>query len=202
MNFLHEQQGKMNQNLEKVHAQSRLEDRALLEKILSVILGVLGFSLTLFSTEFLSQKIFVSCSKYFLLFSWIFYCVSLIIGLFYLKKETSFQKRGALQNTLFALDNLELMDSNLKVKEGKNDQYIALMVLHNKRLGDDDWSAKAKEIFEKNKIELNSYKMVSNPDEFYSLKDRRLISRLETIFYSLLFLATISFMFSVFFLIL
>jgi len=198
MNFLLEQRAKAIQDLEKTNIQSRLEDRMLWDKLITLILAILGFGLTLFSTELLSEKIIVSCSKYFLLTSWILYCVSLFVGFFLLKKETLFQRAESLRNTLYALDNSELLDDMLKVKEDKKSQFIALQILHGERIGSNDfWSPSAKTMYEQHKKELNSYEIVSNPEKFYSPAHKKIIVWSERIFYSLIIIATISLIISV-----
>lgn len=197
-NFLLEQQDKANRDLESTIAQSRTEDRILWDKLITIVLTILGFSLTLFSTEFLSKKITSSYSKHFLLTSWIFYVITIIIGFFLLKKETVFQKNESLRKVLYALDSSELQDDNLKIKQDKKDQWIALQILHAKRSGPIDyWSKTAIDTYEKSKKSLNSYKAINHPEKFYSFSHYKLIIWSEKIFYSTIIIATISLMVSV-----
>lgn len=199
MSYLIEQQEKANKNLERVGTESRLEDRALWDKLLTVVLGILGFSLTLFSTDELSSKIIDSCSKYFLLFTWVCYGLSLFIGFFLLKTETGFQRKASLRNTLYAMDTSELLDDKtLQVKEGKKEYFVALQVLHSKNLDSNNmWSKTALEMYERHKKELNSYKLAGDPQKLYAIKDHLVIIWSEKIFYSLIIIATISLIASV-----
>lgn len=193
MSYLVDQQQKAIQNLERVTTQSRLEDRSLWDKLLTVVLGILGFSLTLFSTEFLSSQITNSYSKYYLLTSWILYGLSLFAGFFLLKKETQFQRKESLRNSLYSMDTMELMDSrSLQVKEDKKEHFIALQVLRGKSIGKNDfWSKTALNIFEKHKNDLNSYKLADNPEELYSITDKKIIGYTERMYYFLILVATI-----------
>ena len=199
MSFLNEQQEKANENLERITIQSRLEDRSLWDKLLTVVLGILGFSLTLFSTDFLSSQITNSFSKYYLLICWIFYSLSLFTGFLLLKKETEFQRKESLRNTFYAMDTAELLDSHtLQVKEDKKGSFIALQVLRGKSTGKNDfWSPYALEMFENYKKELNSYKLAGDPDKLYSITDRKIIGWSEKLFYLFILIATILLIISV-----
>ena len=202
MSFLSEQQEKANQNLERVTLESRIEDRTLWEKLITVILAVLGFSLTIFSTN-IHASATGYYSKYFLLSSWILYTISLFIGFFLLKKETLFQRKESLRNTLYAMDNGELLDDRtLQVKEDKKGQFVALQVLRGKSIGPNNfWSKSAMEMYEKHKKELNSYKLAGEPEKLYSITDRRVITWSERLFYLIIVLATVSLIVSVTFII-
>lgn len=199
MSYLNEQQQKANENLERITIQSRLEDRSLWDKLLTVVLGILGFSLTLFSTDFLSSQITNSCSKYYLMISWVFYCISLLAGFLLLKKETGFQRKEALRNTFYAMDTAELLDSHtLKVKDDKKGHFIALQVLRGKSTGKNDfWSKYALEMFEQYKKELNSYKLAGDPDKLFSIEDRKVIIWSEKVFYLFILIATVFLIISV-----
>jgi len=199
MSYLAEQQQKANENLEKTTFQSRLEDRTLWDKLLTVVLGILGFSFTLFSTDFLSSRLTCSNSKYLLLLSWISYGISLFAGFFLLKKETDFQRRESLRNTLYATDTSELLDSRtLQVKEDKKEHFIALQILRGKSIGRNEfWSKSALDMFEKHKKELNSYQLINNPDNLYSITDRKIIKWTEMVFYFFVIIATFFLMLSV-----
>ncbi len=199
MSYLIEQQQKATENLERIASQSRLEDRLLWDKLLTVVLGILGFSLTLFSTDFLSSQIASSCSRYFLLTSWIFYSLSLFVGFLLLKKETQFQRKESLRNTFYAMDTAELLDSrSLQVKEDKKEHFIALLVLRGKSIGKNDhWSKSALEMFERRKKELNSYKLADNPEKLYSITEKRIIGWSEKIFYLFIIIATLFLIISV-----
>lgn len=203
MSYLIEQQDKANQNLEKTSYQSRIEDRSMWDKLLTVILGILGFSLTLFSTEFLSSRIMNSSAKYFLLSSWILYSGSLFVGFFLLKKETLFQRRESLRNTFYAMDTADFLDDRtLKVKEDKRGHFIALQVLRSKSIGSSGyWSEYALKMYENHKNDLNSYKMADKPEKLYSSLERKIIIWSERLFYLFIILATFSLIVSASFLI-
>ncbi len=197
MNYLIQQQEKANTNLERIYLQSRIEERSLWEKLITVVLAILGFSLTIFSMDNLSLT--VNYSKYFLLSSWIIYCASLFVGFFLLKKEILFQRKESLRNSFYAMDTAELLDEKtLKVKEDKKGHFIALQVLRGKTVGlNDHWSKEALDLYEKNKKSLNSYKLAGEPEKLYSPMDREVIIWSERIFYLSILIATISLMISV-----
>jgi hypothetical protein len=192
MSYLRENQEQSNEKLSKVAAQSRLEVRVLWDKLLTIVLGTLGFSLTLFSTDSLSSQITSSCSKYYLLISWILYAFSLLTGFILMKRETTLQFTDALAQSLYSLDKFELLDENsLKVKEGKEGHLIALEVLHSNRVDEDiSWSQIALDNFKKYKEQLYSYKLVKNANNFYSNKDEKSITNIAKIFYGLILIAT------------
>lgn len=199
MSYLRESQEQSTAQLIEVVAQSRLEVRALWDKLFTIVLGTLGFSLTLFSTESLSSQITSSCAKYYLLISWILYACSLLTGFILMKQETKLQFTNALAKSLYSLDKFDLLDdSSLKVKKGKEGYLIALEILHSRRSGEDiSWSQIALDDLEKYKSALHSYKMVQNADDFYSNKDEKNITNIAKIFYGLIIIATILLMISV-----
>jgi len=192
MDYLVEQQDKANKELEQSNIEARMEDRVLWDKLITIVLAILGFSLTLFSTELLSQEIMSSYSKYFLLSCWIFYIFSIFLGFFLLKKESEFNRGEYLRKTLYAMDLAKLTINGLKVLEDKKDQYLALLILHGERTADNDfWKKKAREIYEKEKINLDSYGLIKEPEKFYSYSHRKLIVWCEKSFYFCIILSTI-----------
>lgn len=201
MNYLTEQRQKALHTAEQSNSNWRNENRLLWEKLVTLSLTVLGFSFTLFSTNFLSEKIMEPCStsKYWLLISWVLYLLSIFIGFLLSKKETDFQREEAYRQTLYAEDMSEIMDvTTLNVKEDKKDNWIALHILHQERTGDNDfWSKQARSIYEKNKSKLQSYYLLKNPDNFYSYSHQKLIFNCEKLFYGVIILATIFMMVSV-----
>lgn len=201
MDYLTEQRQKALQNAEQANNNWRNENRLLWGKLITLSLTVLGFSFTLFSMNFLSEKIMEPCSisKYWLLVSWIIYLLSIFIGFLLLKKEADFQREEAYRQTLYAEDMNEIMDAvALNIKESKKDEWIALHILHGERTGDNDfWSEEAMNVYKENKSKLESYNLLKNPDDFYSYSHKKLILNYEKSFYYLIILATVFLMVSV-----
>lgn len=193
--FIQEQKNKAFENLEKTIEGSRLETRSLWGKLLTTTLAILGFSFTLFSTDFLSSQIMCSAfAKYLFFFSWFSYFCTLVAGFYLLREETGLEREKALIKSFYA-DDIALIMSNIEyTQDKKNNMLLTLSFLHQKRLKEDSLNIYTKEvldIFEANKKDLLSYRYVKNPDDFYTNKKEKNIDCLEKIFYSLIFIGTI-----------
>lgn len=186
MNPFIEQQQKAIEKLERNLVESRLENRLIWDKLLTTVLGVLGFSLTLFSTDFLSSQITHSFAKYGLLISWLTYGGALFVGFWLLKKETVFQTNESIRNNFFAMDMAEIMSGNTaRLSDDMKNRFIALLILQlrSRNLNENHWTKGALETFDKHKKELQSYRLAKDPETFYSAQDRKEIYHIETYFY-------------------
>lgn len=158
----------------------RDENRNLWGKIIVLNLQIVGFSITLFATDFLSEYISDIKSLSFFVVAWFLYLLSVVAGLVLLKKESRFQVDESTKNLLYSQDQMDLLDSRtLKTKD--KDKYISLLILHSKRdlPTVSHWSSYAISIFEKNKKSLFSWKYLGDPENFFNFSHKKQITDLE-----------------------
>jgi hypothetical protein len=178
---------------QEISSRVRLERRELWEKIILLSSAILGFSVTMFSKDF-SAIIYLPILK----IGWGLFFVNILCGLLLLKKESDFELQQAIANVARKWDEEE-MNIPVKTQEDK-DKFITLTYLHSLRTipsNELPFSKWARDIFEVNKGNLTSWKMIKNPEKFYSYSHLQLINRATTIFYGSFALAILSMILSV-----
>ena len=179
--------GKETEALTRASLVHRQEKRSLWEKVVLLSSAILGFSVTMLSKE-------SSLTIYRCMFEigWGLFLSNILIGLFLLKEESEFEQSQALANSARKWDEDE-MNIPVKSKQDK-DKFLALVYLHGVRTtkpSENHFSEYATKIYESNKKGLTSWKMIKNPEKFYSYSHLNIINKMMTCFYATFTLALI-----------
>lgn len=189
-NYLQNKSWEALHNLGERNSESRKEKRDFFAKLATLCLTILGFSLTLFSANLLSDLFSNGISLFFLFVSWTMLLFSVVACFVFLKLESDFQDGQYTTQSLFANDNAEILDSNLNIKSDKKNDWIALRFLENTRVTENNfWTQEAKDIFESHRGNLQSWRLVNKPEKFYSYSHRKRLLLIEKITYVLVPLA-------------
>jgi len=175
------------EKLEKSLFIFRTEKRELWGRVILLSSAILGFSVTMFTGDHLQLFSFGM-----LRVGWGLLLLSILGGLFLLKKESEFEQEQGLASLARKWDEADFV-LPLKTQLEK-DRYLALIYLHNLRGVSDEempFSALATTIFEAHKKSLSSWNMIKNPDKFYSYSHFQALNRTTNFFYSSFVLALI-----------
>lgn len=171
----------------------RHEKRELWYKIILLSSAILGFSVTLFSSEYLEN-----ISGFVLKICWFVFIINIISGLYLLTKESDFEHASSTAKMFEMWDRSELPMS-LEKEEDRN-KFLALTYLHTLRTvspREKIFSDLTISIFERVKKELTSWKSISDPKNFYSYSHLKEINVVTEIFYTSFIVALILLILSV-----
>lgn len=165
--------------LQKTALQFRKERRELWSRVILLSSAILGFSITIAS----NGRLFIGIAPL-IRIGWALFLLNILCGLFLLKKESEFQQSQSLANLARAWDETEI--SIPPKTQIDKDKFVALLYLHDLRAippKELPFSEYAKNIYSKNKDTLTSWKMIKNPEKFYSYSHMRSINFASYLFY-------------------
>jgi len=174
-------------NYQQSYSCHRKEKRELWSRIILLSSAILGFSVTMFSSDYLSI-----ISPLFLKMGWGLFLINILCGLFLLKRESEFELSQSTANFSRKWDEMDLGYPTKSIDKDGKQKFLALLYLHNLRTMSEKelpFSQHATDIFEKNKKSLTSWQMIKNPEKFYSYSHMNIINWASKYFYGSFVLA-------------
>lgn len=163
----------------------RSEKRELWNNIIILSSAILAFSVTMVSGVHIEIS-------WLLKMGWGLFLINILCGLFLLKKESEFQQEQSLANLAQKFDEVDI--ETPPKTQGDKDKFVGLLYLHSLRgtpPKELPFSPYAKDIFERVKGELQSWRMIKNPQKFYSYSHMAMINKTSYFFYGSFVLAII-----------